>query len=40
MEVVYLTTVMSGFPRALIAAGILKELCLENNVSFPVASPN
>ena len=40
MEVVYLTTVTSGFPRALIAAGTLKELFQENDVRFPVASPN
>ena len=39
MEVGYLTTVTSGFPRALIAAGILKELFQENNIRFPVASP-
>ena len=35
MEVVYLTTVTSGFHRALIAAGMLKELFLENEVRFP-----
>ena len=40
MEIVYLTTVTSGFPRALIAAGMLKELFLENDVRFPVASPH
>lgn len=40
MEVVYLTTVTSGFPRALIAAGMLKELFQENDVRLPLASPN
>jgi 4-carboxymuconolactone decarboxylase len=38
MEVVYITTVTSGFPRALIAAGTLKELFQENNINFPVTS--
>ena len=36
MEVVYITTVTSGFPRALMAAGTLKELFQENKVNFPV----
>jgi len=38
MEVIYITTVTSGFPRALIAAGTLKELFQENNIKFPVTS--
>jgi 4-carboxymuconolactone decarboxylase len=38
MEVVYITTVTSGFPRALIAAGTLKELFQENKVNLPVTS--
>ncbi|PZD73958.1 hypothetical protein C1752_01611 [Acaryochloris thomasi RCC1774] len=38
MEVIYITTVTSGYPRALIAAGTLKELFQENNVKFPVTS--
>ena len=38
MEVIYITTVTSGFPRALIAAGSLKELFQENNIKFPVKS--
>jgi 4-carboxymuconolactone decarboxylase len=38
MEVIYITTVTSGYPRALIAAATLKELFQENNVKFPVTS--
>ena len=38
MEVIYITTVTSGYPRALIAAGTLKELFQENNIKFPVTS--
>lgn len=38
MEVIYITTVTSGSPRALIAAGTLKELFQENNIKFPVTS--
>jgi 4-carboxymuconolactone decarboxylase len=38
MEVIYITTVTSGYPRALIAAGTLKEVFQENNVKFPVTS--
>lgn len=38
MEVIYITTVTSGYPRALIAAETLKELFQENNVEFPVTS--
>ena len=36
MEVIYITTVTSGSPRALIAAGTLKEVFQENEVKFPV----
>jgi 4-carboxymuconolactone decarboxylase len=38
MEVIYITTVTSGYPRALIAAATLKELFQENNIKFPVTS--
>lgn len=38
MEVIYITTVTSGYPRALIAAGTLKELFQENQIKFPVTS--
>lgn len=38
MEVIYITTVTSGYPRALIAAGTLKELFIENKIQFPVTS--
>jgi 4-carboxymuconolactone decarboxylase len=37
MEVIYLTTVTAGSPRALIAAGTLKELFIENNIALPLA---
>ena len=40
MEVIYITTVTSGYPGALIAASTLKELFQENNVDFPVTSQN
>jgi 4-carboxymuconolactone decarboxylase len=38
MEVIYITTVTSGYPRALIASGTLKELFQENKIKFPVTS--
>lgn len=38
MEVIYITTVTSGYPRALIAAGTLKELFQENKIKLPVTS--
>ncbi|MEG3849652.1 carboxymuconolactone decarboxylase family protein [Microcoleus sp. herbarium19] len=38
MEVIYITTVTSGSPRALIAAGTLKELFQENQIKFPITS--
>lgn len=38
MEVVYIITVTSGFPRALIATGMLKELFQENKIDLPVTS--
>lgn len=38
MEVAYITTITSGFPRALIAAETLKELFQENKINFPVTS--
>ncbi|NMG18532.1 carboxymuconolactone decarboxylase family protein [Brasilonema bromeliae] len=38
MEVIYITTVTSGYPRALIAAGTLKELFQENKIKFPITS--
>ena len=38
MEVIYITTVTSGYPRALIAAGTLKELFQENQIKFPITS--
>ena len=38
IKVIYITTVTSGYPRALIATGTLKELFQENNVKFPVTS--
>lgn len=37
MEVIYIATVTSGSPRALIAAGTLTELFAENNISLPLA---
>ncbi len=37
MEVIYLTTVIAGSPRALIAAATLKELFMENGVQLPLA---
>ena len=36
MEVVYITTVTSGSPRALAAAATLKELFGENNITLPL----
>ena len=36
MEVVYITTVTSGSPRALAAAATLKELFEENNIKLPL----
>jgi 4-carboxymuconolactone decarboxylase len=38
MEVVYIITATSGFPRAMIAAATLKELFQENKVNFPITS--
>lgn len=38
MEVVYIITATSGFPRAMIAAGTLKELFQEIKVNFPITS--
>jgi NAD(P)-dependent dehydrogenase (short-subunit alcohol dehydrogenase family) len=38
MEVIYIITVTSGYPRALIATATLKELFQENNIKFPVTS--
>lgn len=38
LEVIYITTVTSGYPRALIAAGTLKELFQENKIEFPITS--
>jgi 4-carboxymuconolactone decarboxylase len=38
MEVIYITTVTSGYLRALIAAEALKELFLENKIQFPITS--
>jgi 4-carboxymuconolactone decarboxylase len=38
MEVIYITTVTSGYPRALIAAGTLKELFIQNKIKFPITS--
>jgi 4-carboxymuconolactone decarboxylase len=35
MEVIYITTVTSGYPRALIATATLKELFQENNIKSP-----
>ena len=38
MEVVYITTVTSGFPRALTAAAALKELFQEKGIALPVSA--
>jgi 4-carboxymuconolactone decarboxylase len=39
MEVVYITTVTSGYPRALAASSTLKELFTEKKIKLPLGQP-